>query len=91
MAAQVGGEIKSEIAYHGDVLNTASRMMDLCKTYQKDLILSENIVKQLDIEIEEVEIEFQDKLQLRGKDKWLNIFSACPENGAVDKKELVDY
>jgi len=91
MAAQVGGEVKSEIAYHGDVLNTASRMMDLCKTYQKDLILSENIVKQLDIEIEEVEIEFQDKLQLRGKDEWLNIFSACPENGTVDKKELVDY
>lgn len=85
MVAQVGGEIKSEIAYHGDVLNTASRMMDLCKTFQKDLILSEHVTDKINVGIKDVKIEFEDRVQVRGKDEWLNIYSACPQNGSVNE------
>ena len=37
------GEIKREIAYHGDVLNTASRIQHLCKKLHYKLIISEKI------------------------------------------------
>lgn len=36
------GDIKREIAYHGDVLNTAARIQDKCREYDKDLLVSEN-------------------------------------------------
>lgn len=75
MVAEVGGSVKSEIAYHGDVLNTASRMMELCKLYQKDLILSDNIIQQLSTDTFGLKIEFQAELQLRGKDRVLKVYS----------------
>jgi adenylate cyclase len=34
------GEIKKEIAYHGDVLNTAARIQNQCNTYKKDILIS---------------------------------------------------
>jgi adenylate cyclase len=34
------GEIKKEIAYHGDVLNTASRIQDQCNVYEKEILMS---------------------------------------------------
>ncbi|MDJ1467432.1 adenylate/guanylate cyclase domain-containing protein [Xanthocytophaga flava] len=46
IAAEVG-KIKSEIAFHGDVLNTASRMLDLCRELQQELLLSERVFSQL--------------------------------------------
>ena len=34
------GEIKRDIAYHGDTINTAARIQSLCNTYQKSLLVS---------------------------------------------------
>lgn len=78
MVAEVGGSVKSEIAYHGDVLNSASRMMELCKLYQKDLILPESFVEQISPIEFGLEIEFQAELLLRGKNKKMKIYS-CSE------------
>ncbi|MBL4560308.1 MAG: adenylate/guanylate cyclase domain-containing protein [Labilibaculum sp.] len=39
MVAQVG-QSKSEIAYHGDVINTASRVQGLCNIYNSRLLLT---------------------------------------------------
>jgi adenylate cyclase len=80
MVAEVGGGVKSEIAYHGDVLNTASRMMELCKLYNKDLILSEVVVKQISKTLIGFTLQFQGELQLRGKDKILKVFSGEEKN-----------
>ena len=41
------GEIKREIAYHGDTINTAARIQAKCNEYQCDLLASERLVKQL--------------------------------------------
>ncbi len=41
------GEIKKEIAYHGDVLNTASRIQDQCNEYNKVLLISSNLYKKM--------------------------------------------
>lgn len=34
------GEIKRDIAYHGDTLNTAARIQSLCNQYQTRLLVS---------------------------------------------------
>ncbi len=41
------GELKKEIAYHGDVLNTASRIQDKCNEYEKQLLISGNMYKKM--------------------------------------------
>jgi adenylate cyclase len=43
------GEIKRDIAYHGDTLNTAARIQSLCNEYQKQFLVSEYIVKQIGV------------------------------------------
>ena len=37
---RIAGDIKREIAYHGDTLNVASRIEGLCKTYDKLILIS---------------------------------------------------
>ncbi|WP_421918445.1 adenylate/guanylate cyclase domain-containing protein [Marinifilum sp.] len=46
MIAEVG-ELKSEIAYHGDAINTASRIQGLCNSYQSKLLVSGDLIKEL--------------------------------------------
>lgn len=80
MVAEVGGTVKSEIAYHGDVLNAAARMMELCNLYQKDLVISEKIFKHLPNKVEGIQIDHQGEFQLRGKDQKLLVYSATSKN-----------
>jgi adenylate cyclase len=79
MVAEVGGSIKSEIAFHGDVLNTAARLLELCNLYSQDLMISEGVCSQLPPNLTGLEIILQGQIKLRGKDQRVNIFS-------VDKK-----
>lgn len=85
MVAEVGGSLKSEIAYHGDVLNSASRMLELCKVYNKDFMLSENIMEKLSNLSSDINIEFKGELLLRGKDKKMSVYSASE---GVQQKNL---
>lgn len=48
MVAEVG-IIKKEIAFHGDVLNTAARIQGQCNEYQQHLLISEDMLQQLDL------------------------------------------
>ncbi len=41
------GDIKREIAYHGDVLNTAARILGQCNKYSKNLLVSKNLADQV--------------------------------------------
>jgi len=41
------GELKKEIAYHGDVLNTASRIQDQCNEHNKPFLISNNLYKKM--------------------------------------------
>jgi len=46
MVAEVG-ELKSEIAYHGDAINTASRIQGLCNSYKSRLLISGDLLAEL--------------------------------------------
>ena len=41
------GEMKKEIAYHGDVLNTASRIQDQCNVHNKTFLISNNMYRKI--------------------------------------------
>ena len=68
------GDIKREIAYHGDVLNTAARIQEQCKVLDKDLLVSEHVEEKL-IRLNEFRKEFVGDFNLRGKEKPLKIYS----------------
>ncbi len=39
------GEVKRDIAYHGDILNTAARIQSVCNDYNKSLLISEVLLR----------------------------------------------
>lgn len=81
MVAEVGGSVKTEVAFHGDVLNTAARMMELCKIYKVNLVLSENVVQYISPAECGVEVICHGEFQLRGKDEKMKVYSGnCPES-----------
>ncbi len=43
------GDIKRDIAYHGDVLNTAARIQGLCNEYGQSLLLSQELLSSIDL------------------------------------------
>ena len=68
------GEIKRDIAYHGDVLNTASRIEGMCNRMNRKILFSENLAEKINGH-SEFNYELMGEIQLRGKEKKLKIYS----------------
>ncbi len=68
------GEIKTEIAYHGDVLNTASRIQNLCNQFQSELLVSESFLQQLPERDHDL-VTFVVDAALKGKETTTKIFT----------------
>lgn len=66
------GEIRKDIAYHGDTLNTAARIQGLCNEYQKDLLVSEYLLERAGNHPELIG-ESLGKVLLRGKGQEIGI------------------
>ncbi|WP_180327362.1 adenylate/guanylate cyclase domain-containing protein [Labilibaculum manganireducens] len=73
MVAEVG-DIKTEIAYHGSVLNTASRLQKQCKKYGARLLATEAFVSNLRKTQHDYTYEFLDLVHLSGKVNSEKIF-----------------
>jgi len=73
------GDIKREIVYNGDVLNTTSRLQDLCNKYNQDLLISRLLLSKLQLP-ENVEQEYLGKVKLRGKEQELNIYGVLQKS-----------
>lgn len=73
MMAEVG-EIKREIAYHGDAINTTARIQQLCNTYEQQMLISEDLKSKLE-SIADLSFEFVDSCILKGKSEAIRIFS----------------
>ena len=81
------GELKTEIAYHGDVLNTAARIEGYCNDYNKQLLASEVLVQELENN-EQYMIQFIGEKQLRGKKGNTRIYS-CEKTTANHSEILL--
>jgi adenylate cyclase len=68
------GEIKKELAYHGDVLNTASRIQGTCNKYQKKLLVSEQIKTHFEKQLS-YGFEFLGDVILKGKQEPVNLYA----------------
>jgi adenylate cyclase len=74
------GDIKREIAYHGDVLNTAARIEKLCTPQEKKMLISEYLEKELPEEMNGFSKEFIGNFELRGKEEGVKIYSITYDN-----------
>jgi adenylate cyclase len=68
------GEIKREIHFHGDVLNTASRLQSECNHYSKKMLISEDLRVRFSNCLD-LNFELIGDIFLKGKEKKVNIYS----------------
>jgi len=73
VSAQIG-DLKREIVYNGDVVNTASRIQNECNTYQRDCLVSGELMNRLDPS-HGFHWERMDAVMLRGKETEVELFS----------------
>ncbi|HMS64276.1 MAG TPA: adenylate/guanylate cyclase domain-containing protein [Ignavibacteria bacterium] len=68
------GDSKKEIVFHGDVLNTASRIMSQCNELKKTFLISEEILSRVKLP-DEFRIESLGEFKLRGKEQEVKLFN----------------
>jgi adenylate cyclase len=73
ISAQIG-DIKREIVYNGDVLNTSARIQEQCNVFKRELLISGILLNQLNIE-NEYSAEKVDTIKLRGKENAIELYS----------------
>jgi adenylate cyclase len=73
VSAQIG-DLKREIVYNGDVLNTTARIQGECNKYQRNCLVSGALMNRLE-QMNGFQWERIDTVTLRGKETELEIFS----------------
>lgn len=73
------GKYKSEIAYHGDVLNTTARMLGKCHELESNLLASSVLLSQVELP-KYLKADEMGSFQLRGKQQEVGIFSVYMSN-----------
>ncbi|HOW56546.1 MAG TPA: adenylate/guanylate cyclase domain-containing protein [Smithellaceae bacterium] len=67
------GDLKREIAFLGDTVNTTARVQEACKTYNKNLIISGETLQRLELP-EEFAVTRLGETKLRGKETLVSLF-----------------
>ncbi|GAB5398857.1 MAG: hypothetical protein Aureis2KO_04420 [Aureisphaera sp.] len=70
------GKYKKEIAYHGDTINTASRIQNKCNEYGQELLISENLKDALSYSA--FQFELLGNIPLKGKQDEVGIYAVRP-------------
>jgi adenylate cyclase len=69
------GDIKRDLAFLGDTMNTAARIQSLCGQYQEELLISDALMSQLP-KSNSLELELVDNLAPKGKQQSIEIYAA---------------
>ncbi len=72
MVAEVG-TVKKELAFHGDVINSASRIQSLCNDYNASLLVSKTILDHVNRDVINSE-EIKEDFILKGKQEKLKVY-----------------
>lgn len=68
------GKYKSEIAYHGDVLNTTARMLGKCHDLNADFIISDWVLENVTMP-KYLKVDTLGSFQLKGKQQEVELYS----------------
>lgn len=68
------GEVKSEIVFHGDVLNTSARIQGLCNQLGEPLLISRELAGKLETQVD-LEMRSLGEHVLKGKGSAVEIFA----------------
>lgn len=71
------GDYTRDIVFHGDTVNTASRIQMECNVWNRRLLLSDTLLNQLDL-ANEYTSEYITNIRLRGKNQELGLYSLDP-------------
>ncbi|HSU28974.1 MAG TPA: adenylate/guanylate cyclase domain-containing protein [Chitinophagaceae bacterium] len=85
------GKYKSEIAYHGDVLNTTARMLGKCHDLNSDFIVSDFIIEKVEIP-KYLKVDTMGSFQLKGKQQEIELFSiylSVKQNEEISRRRRV--
>jgi adenylate cyclase len=66
------GEIKKDIAYHGDVLNTTARIQSVCNEYNSDFLASEYLIEKVGVD-DGIKCEHLGLVLLKGKTEKIGL------------------
>jgi adenylate cyclase len=67
------GDIKREIAFHGDVLNTAARLQGICKNYECQMLISDHLAINLN-SMDGFSKQFIGEVKLRGRQERIKVY-----------------
>ena len=86
------GEVKREIVYIGDVLNTTARIQELCKVHESDFLASETLLMRLKND-HGFSTKFIEEIVPRGKTVPIRIYSIENDerNSNVNKNQQYEY
>lgn len=85
------GNFGSEMAYHGDVLNTTSRIQTLCAKLEKDFLVSEDLFQHFSIPLpHKFTSEKEGVFELKGKKNGILIHSINNPLTTSDKNSNLD-
>ena len=76
------GQARKELAYHGDVLNTAARILNIGSKLKKDLLVTAPLASVIRRE-DRYAVRFVDTLLLRGKHETTEVFEVRREEKAA--------
>jgi adenylate cyclase len=68
------GDDKREIVYFGDTINTAARIQETCKEFQRPLLISGELLQRMELKSRYSTISLG-KVRLRGREKEIELFA----------------
>ncbi len=68
------GALKKEIIFTGDVLNSTARIQGLCNQYNVDLLISDDLMKTLDLD-SEFKFKSLGEAELKGKTEKIDLYT----------------
>ena len=71
------GKSKKSLVYHGDVVNTTSRIIGMCRTLNQPFLVSEALLKL--IGPEHIQVLEQGDFILKGKSEQVQLFGVVPQ------------
>ena len=76
------GEIKSEISFFGDTVNTTSRMLGACMNQQLDMLISGELKNLID-HPPNLKIQDQGQLSFKGKEQTMRMYSVSKTENVI--------